>query len=150
MSDDKDKDLNQIERRLRERGWTLVGEEPLILLVSLLPHMIVERVDKTGKRRSVTQATLTRGSESRDGWYQLKVELWVQQSDPEAKGEPKGISYQSQEFFEAYCDAVAAGFDRVLTVNVDASVIRFWEKKKSSAEAPAEAQSSPDEAKPAE
>ncbi len=136
--DDK---FSQIENQLLAKGWVQVGEEmPLILGASLLPHMIVEQVDdKTGEIRRFIWATLTRAAASHDGWYVFNAEGRAQQSEPGQEGEPKGTFHSIQQPFEAYRNAVSVGFGRrVMTVNGNTSVIRFWEKKSKEGPSPDE------------
>lgn len=125
-----DDEFSQIEKRLQEYGWRLRSHQvPLILGLDLCAVAV-------DGRDVVQSLALLRGEAP--GTYILRVMVST------------GYGAEDRKGFDPRTDAVAVTSRLVVTVDVDKGLIRFWEKKKSSDGAPAEAQSSPDEAKPAE
>lgn len=126
--------FSQIEKRLQEYGWRLRPHQvPLILGLDLCAVAV--------DGRDVVQGlALVRGEAV--GTYILRVMATT------------GYGAQEHKAFDPRTDAVTVTAQLVVTVDVDKGLIRFWEKKKSSYEAPAEGQpatqSPPDEAQPTE
>ena len=116
---------NQIEKSLEQKGWERGSVVPLILGASLLSSITHTHTKDNGAEVRFQGMTLFHKGDR----YVLQWSKWSQSTDDDGKPkEDKGFHSDGAVHFDPKIDAVAAGHEHILTVDVDASTITFWKK----------------------
>lgn len=116
--------MNQIEKKLKNDGWTMAYEIALVLGESLL-HLIDAKMVDSERREHVFESAVIYHKGDRyvfawTRWDQSVIEGRIKLEDR------KGSYSDGATHFDPNVEAVRAGFSHVLTVNVEESTIRAW------------------------